>query len=275
MSAPALVADLDVKLPIAPEEDLAAVVVPAHRLVRIRLERAQHDDVLVERQRLGSGVPEVAIDAIAQDGDVGQVGAVGAGAALGPVEVHAVGVGEVGLKRDTEQPALGGGIDGQVQRRAGHGAVDHVLHLPAGLFQNQEIVGSEECHAGGLIEAGDHGADVEARVGHLGSLGRRKRGWIDGERAEEAVLLVVGSGGEEERVGERAAGRRSGQTQAELEPPDARDADRFAGGIADSAEERAGIEVESVDRSVAEVSDEQRVVEIAEALKGCPGHPPR
>ena len=47
-----------------------------------------------------------------------------------------------------------------------------------------------------------------------------------------------------------------------------------AGLVAELAEEGAGREVVGVDRAVAEVADEQRVVELAVALQGGPGHPP-
>src|SRR5262249_24587700 len=62
--------------------------------------------------------------------------------------------------------------------------------------------------------------------------------------------------------------------QAELESPDPGDFDWLVVGIADRAKELARVEVECIDRAVAEVADKKRVVEVAEALEGRPGHPP-
>src|SRR5205814_1192368 len=87
LPAAALIADLDIKFSIVAEGDLAGVVVAAHGLARIGLERAEHDDVLVECERLLGRIPEVTIDAVAQNGDVGDVAADGSGLALRPVEV--------------------------------------------------------------------------------------------------------------------------------------------------------------------------------------------
>src|SRR5205085_11617360 len=106
------------------------------------------------------------------------------------------------------------------------------------------------------------------RVGHHWPLRRGERGRVDRQIAEQAVLFIVDPCREEERAG------RARQAEAELESPDSRDVDRGAGRVAYLAQEVARVEVECVDRAVAEVADEQGVVEFAEPLEGGPGHPP-
>src|SRR5262249_55424920 len=105
---------------------------------------------------------------------------------------------------------------------------------------------------------------------HRRSLRRRQRGGIDGQRAEQPVLFAVDPSSEEE-----GAGGGTRDAQAELESPDPWDFDRLVVGIADRAKELPRVEVKRIDTAVTEVADKGRVVEIAEALEGCPGHPPR
>src|SRR5262249_40078475 len=69
-------------------------------------------------------------------------------------------------------------------------------------------------------------------------------------------------------------GRGSRDAKAELQSPDSGDDDGVAAGVAHLAEEVTRIEVEGVDRAVTEVAHEQGIVEVAEALKGRPGHAP-
>ena len=49
LTPPALVADLDIELAVRAKENLPAIVIAAHGLVVVGLERMQHDDVLIER----------------------------------------------------------------------------------------------------------------------------------------------------------------------------------------------------------------------------------
>src|SRR5215472_7372440 len=56
---------------------------------------------------------------------------------------------------------------------------------------------------------------------------------------------------------------------------DARNIDGLTARVTERAEELAGIKIEGIDRTVPEVSDKECIIEFAEALKRCPGHPPR
>ena len=97
LPAPTLVADLHIKLAIGTEQDLAAIVIAPHGLTGVRLKRPQHNNVFVQCQRLYDWVPDVSINAIAQQWHVSQIGAVGICAALRPVEIHAMVVDEIGI----------------------------------------------------------------------------------------------------------------------------------------------------------------------------------
>ena len=138
-AAAALVAHEDVELAVRSESHHAAVVV-ARRVgvVRprvsgngdvVRLQRAQHDDVAVERQR--RPVPDEAVDAVAQQRHVGVDGRVRAGAALGPADVHARRRGEVRMQDQAEQSSLRVGVHGKIEHGRGlNDAVDDALDLP-------------------------------------------------------------------------------------------------------------------------------------------------
>ena len=60
-----------------------------------------------------------------------------------------------------------------------------------------------------------------------------------------------------------------------MQRPDSWNHDGSSARVSDPAEKCPRIEVESVDRSIAKIADEQSIVEIAEAFEGRPGHPPR
>src|SRR5450432_3939625 len=89
-----------------------------------------------------------------------------------------------------------------------------------------------------------------------------------GDRAEEAVALVVGPGAEEHGTAV------AGHAVPDLERPQAVDRDRLAGGITNDAEVAAVRPVVRVDVSVAEVANEQRAAELTEPRR-CDGHAPR
>src|SRR5262249_12373860 len=67
----------------------------------------------------------------------------------------------------------------------------------------------------------------------------------------------------------------SGDPEAELQRPEAGIDDRRVGGVPDLPEEVARVEIERVDHAVAEIADEERVVEVAESLERRPRHAPR
>jgi hypothetical protein len=78
----------DVELLVGAEAENAAVVIPAQRLSGIGLERAEPDQVAVERQR--RAVLVEAVDAVPEQRHRGQVGAVAAGRALYGVDPRSV-----------------------------------------------------------------------------------------------------------------------------------------------------------------------------------------
>src|SRR5262249_44733324 len=98
-AAAAVVADDHVQLAGGGGLGEAGVVVAGHlggvAAVAVVLEGVQADDVLVEGQGGGGGVPDEAVHAVAQQRHVADVAGDGAGAALGPVQVDVVVVGDV------------------------------------------------------------------------------------------------------------------------------------------------------------------------------------
>jgi hypothetical protein len=80
-----VVADDDVQLPIRTETDDSAVVITALRLLCVSLERAQLDEIALERQR--RSVPHEAIHAIAKQRDVTDHVRIHAADRLGPEEI--------------------------------------------------------------------------------------------------------------------------------------------------------------------------------------------
>src|SRR5262249_5291272 len=59
LSAPTLIADLDVELAVGTKQNLSTIMVAAHGLTGVRLERTQHNDVLVRCQRVCNRVPDI------------------------------------------------------------------------------------------------------------------------------------------------------------------------------------------------------------------------
>ena len=76
LAAAADVADHGVELPVGAEAEDAAVVVAAERLAGVCLEGTQPDQIPVGHERRAG--PAEAIDAVAEERDVGQRGRVGA-----------------------------------------------------------------------------------------------------------------------------------------------------------------------------------------------------
>jgi hypothetical protein len=69
------------------------------------------------------------------------------------------------VQRNAQQAALRTGVDREVEHRGAlHDPIHHPLHLAGGLFQDEEVVGAEEGHTGGLIQIFDHGAHAQIRV---------------------------------------------------------------------------------------------------------------
>src|SRR5216684_888657 len=102
-----VVANVDVKIAIGPEEDLAAIMVSAQGLSLVCLIRAQTDDVHVHRQR--RTVPNETVYAIAKKGNLSGIArVVGPASAIlaerrraaGPIEIHEAVVCEVGVESD-------------------------------------------------------------------------------------------------------------------------------------------------------------------------------
>jgi hypothetical protein len=162
LSAPAVVADDDVELAVGPEPDHAPVVIAPQRLARIGLERAEPDDVRVEGER--RAVPREPVDAVSEQRHVGEVAAVRARAALGPVEEQLAVDEELRRERDAEQPPLGRAVDGQVEDRRLHGAVHDPQHLAGVLLEDEHVVRSEERDADRRRQPRDGRANGEVGV---------------------------------------------------------------------------------------------------------------
>ncbi len=164
-------------LPSVPKASTPPSWLPRSGWFGILLERPQLDQVAVEGER--RPVPHVAVDAVAQQRRLAEHVGVRAGRALRPVQVDARVGREVRMQGDPEQPALRGGVDGEVEHGALHHAVDHPLHLAGVLLQHQHVVGADERHGDRQVETLGHGPHAETRVQHdrsarLGG-GRRRR----------------------------------------------------------------------------------------------------
>jgi hypothetical protein len=207
LAPPSVVAHLDVELSIRAETDHAAVVVAPRRLRFVTLserhrravvlERAQHDQVVVEPERCA--VPDEAIDAIAQQRHFEDVVAVGRehvrvqarafirkegigrrrGAAAGPVEIHTRIGRKVRMQRDAEQTALRREVDAKVQDSGRDHAVHDTLDQAGVLFEYQQIVGAQERDRDRLGESTHYRSDPERWHEHLGA-GRLRAGWERG-----------------------------------------------------------------------------------------------
>ena len=161
-TAPAVIAEDDVKLAVRTETHHAAVVITARRLTGVLLQRAQLDQIAIERQ--SRTIPDVTIDTIAEQRYLIRVRGVGAGAALSPEEVNKTVLRETRMQRDPEQTALGSIVDREIERRAVQRAVDDALHPARRSFQHEKIIWSKKRDADWLLESGDNGADCQVVV---------------------------------------------------------------------------------------------------------------
>src|SRR5262249_8287522 len=148
--------------------------------------------------------------------------------------------------------------------------IQDALHLAAGFLDREKLAGPEKHHSGRLIQPADDGRHLQVRIGEYGSLWGRKRCEVHSKRAEESVMFLVWSRGEQQSA---RRGRRN--TQPELESPKSQNLDALAAGVAHGTQKIAGIEIENVDHAVSEVADKERVVESAEPLERRPCHAPR
>src|SRR5205085_8492331 len=97
-------ADDDVEFAVGAEAYDAAVVIAAMRGL-VGLEGMQPDERLLKRER--RAVPQITVNAIAQERHVVHVRGVRAGAALSPIEIDARVRGKLRTQGDAEQAALG------------------------------------------------------------------------------------------------------------------------------------------------------------------------
>ena len=169
LAAPADVADEDVELAIGSKCQHAAIMVPsAGGWCRLRgkrrLERAQHDQIPIERQR--RSIPVVPVNPVAKQRCLGEDVGVAAGRALGPIEIDAGIAREIRVQGHTEQSALRAGVDGQIEHRGINRAIDDALHASGALLQHEQIVLADERHRGWLGETGDDGSHAEVRMQH-------------------------------------------------------------------------------------------------------------
>jgi hypothetical protein len=145
LPAAAVVADDDVELAVGAEAKDSAVVVPPQGLARVRLERAEPDQIPVEGER--RAVPVEAVDPVAEQRNGFESAGVGAGRALGPVEVDEPVGPELRVEGDAEQSALGREVDGEVQNRHRRGSAHDALHFAAVLLEHEHVAGAEEPEA--------------------------------------------------------------------------------------------------------------------------------
>src|SRR4051794_6019057 len=140
----------------------------------------QPDDVLRIRQRLSRRIPDEAIDAISERrrsarlkggiriADFCDDSRISARAAFGPVQVNTRVRGEIRVKRDSEESALRGGINGKIKDNGGNCAVHDSLHPARSFFDHEEIVRTEEGNSGGLAQTVDDGCDLKVGISKCG-----------------------------------------------------------------------------------------------------------
>ena len=126
---------------------------------------AERDDAAVELEL--PAVPLEAVDAVAHQPDVGEVGAVDPGAALAPEQVDPAVAAELRMQRDPEQPPLRSGVHRQVEHHVAHLAAHDALDLAAGLLEHQHLVIAEERHRDRLVQPGHRRAHLQGGIEHL------------------------------------------------------------------------------------------------------------
>jgi hypothetical protein len=160
---PAIVPHVDIKLPIRPEAENAAIMITSQRLVHVRLEGSQSNEIVVERER--GSIPDEAIDAITQQGHFFEGRRVCARRAFGPKKINARICGKGWVKRNPEQTSLRCGIDGQIERRERlNDPVHYAFHMATGLLENQQVIITQECHGRRSEQSAHDRSDTEFRV---------------------------------------------------------------------------------------------------------------
>src|SRR5258707_10052343 len=86
-ATPAIVTHQNVELTVRTESEHAAVMIAAQGLIGISLKRMQLDQIAIERKSRRLGIPNVTIDSVAEQRDVGKIRRVNSGAALGPIQI--------------------------------------------------------------------------------------------------------------------------------------------------------------------------------------------
>src|SRR5437764_9988803 len=167
-AAPAVVADDEVEFSVGAEAQDAAVVVAARGLARVLLQRAKAYEVSVERER--RAVPDVAVNAVAEQGHFVNRARVNARRAFRPVEVDETVRGEVRVQGDAEKAALRSVVDGEIEHSALHLSILHAQHAARRLLKNQKIVSADEGDACRLVQTCNDRADAEVRDGHRGAV---------------------------------------------------------------------------------------------------------
>jgi len=171
---------------MAVERDRTAVVVATLRLAGILLDRADPDEVAVEGQ--GRPVPDVPVDAVAEQRRFREHVRVRACCAFGPEEVHARVGWEARVERDPEQSPLRAEVDGEVEDSALLRTVDDPLDAARVLFDREDVVPADEGDARRRDEAGGHSSDAQPRVHHRRSrlLGRSRCSRAEDEQRTES-----------------------------------------------------------------------------------------
>src|SRR5215510_14570703 len=101
-TAPAVISDDDVELAVRAKPEHPAIVVAAERLPFISLKCMELDQVPIEPQSMA--IPDKTVDPVAEQGHIGQIGAVHAGIGLRPVQVNPRIVWKSRMEGDSQQP---------------------------------------------------------------------------------------------------------------------------------------------------------------------------
>src|SRR4029078_11414069 len=122
------------------------------------------DQITIKHE--GRSVPHVTIDAVSEKRYLIDVRGIATSAAYGPIKIDESVLLEMRMQGDAQQATLGSVIDRQIERRARQCAVEDTLDFAGRLFENKKIVGTNERHAGRLIESSDNGIDSQIVVEH-------------------------------------------------------------------------------------------------------------
>ena len=112
-SAPAIVPHQNVKFTVGTKTQDTAIVITSQRLVGVGLISTQLDQVAIEHQR--GSIPNVSIDAIAEQRNIRQIRRIKARAALSPVKIDQPIEFEVRIQSEAKQSTFGSAVHCQIE----------------------------------------------------------------------------------------------------------------------------------------------------------------